>query len=34
MKTHKDLDIWKLGIDLVDEIYEITSNFPKEKTFS
>ena len=33
MKTHKDLDIWKLGIELVAEIYRITNKFPKEELF-
>lgn len=33
MKTHKDLDIWKLGIELVEEIYKITNKFPKEEIF-
>ena len=33
VKTHKDLDIWKKGIDLVTEIYKLTKNFPKEETY-
>jgi four helix bundle protein len=33
MKTHKDLEIWKLGIELVIEIYEITKNFPKDELY-
>ena len=28
IKTHKDLDIWKLGIDLAMKIYELTDKFP------
>jgi len=32
--THKDLDIWNLGIELVEEIYRITANFPKEEIYS
>ena len=32
-KTHKDLDVWKLGIQLVTEIYKSTSCFPKEETY-
>ena len=31
--THKDLDIWKIGIDLVEAIYEATKNFPKEEMY-
>ena len=33
MLTHKDLDIWKLGIELVEEIYEITNRFPKDEVY-
>lgn len=33
MKTHKDLDIWKRGIEFVEEIYKTTDNFPKEEKF-
>jgi len=31
MKDHKDLEVWKLAIDLVMEIYEVTARFPKEE---
>lgn len=33
MKTHKDLDCWKKGIDLVSEVYKITRDFPKEEIY-
>ena len=33
MKTHKNLEIWQLGIELVTKIYEITRNFPKEELY-
>ena len=33
MLTHKDLDVWKLGIELVEEIYKITSKFPKNEIY-
>jgi len=33
MKTHKDLDIWKMGIELVSKIYQDTQDFPKEETY-
>ncbi|MEE9117329.1 MAG: four helix bundle protein [Calditrichia bacterium] len=33
MKTHKDLDIWKLAIELVVKIYKKTKNFPKEEMY-
>jgi len=33
MKTFEDLDAWKMGMDLVEEIYKITSQFPPEERY-
>ncbi|UWX66022.1 four helix bundle protein [Empedobacter stercoris] len=33
MRTHKDLDVWKLSIDFVTVIFTITKGFPKEEQF-
>ena len=33
VKTHKDLDIWKRGIEFVEAVYKVTTNFPKEETY-
>ncbi len=33
MNTHKDLDTWKLSMDLVEDIYLETSKFPKEELY-
>lgn len=33
MKTHKDLEVWKLSVELVSDIYKITKQFPKEELF-
>jgi four helix bundle protein len=33
MGTHKDLEIWKTGIDLVESIYKITETFPKHEVY-
>jgi four helix bundle protein len=33
MKTHKDLEIWKKGLGLVEIIYVMTSTFPKEEIY-
>ncbi|MGC9337367.1 MAG: four helix bundle protein [Candidatus Cloacimonadia bacterium] len=33
VRTHKDLDVWKLGIELVEKIYKATTVFPKEKIY-
>ena len=34
MATHKKLDVWLLGIDLVEQVYQITKDFPKEELYS
>ena len=33
MKTHRDLDVWKEGIDLAVLIYKLTDTFPKEERY-
>lgn len=33
MSNHKDLDAWKLSIELVTEIYKKTKDFPKEELY-
>ena len=33
MKSHKDLEAWKKSINLVTEIYKLTSGFPKEELY-
>ena len=33
MRDHKELDVWKAGIDLVTEIYSVTLSFPKEELY-
>ena len=33
MGTHEDLDVWKLSIDLVENIYKLTMAFPSEEKF-
>ncbi len=33
MMTHKDLDIWKEAIELVQEVYKGTAEFPKEEIY-
>jgi len=30
---HKNMDVWKLSMDLVINVYEITSKFPVEERF-
>ncbi|WP_207214163.1 four helix bundle protein [Brumimicrobium glaciale] len=33
MKSHKDLNVWKESMDLVEDIYSISKNFPKEEIY-
>jgi four helix bundle protein len=33
MSTHKDLEVWKLSIDLVEIVYKLTKLFPKEELY-
>ena len=33
VKTHKDLDIWKRGMSLVEQIYSVTQKSPKEEMY-
>ena len=33
MKNHMDLEVWQRGMDLVVDIYEISSDFPKEEIY-
>lgn len=33
VKSYKDLEVWKKGIEIVDLVYEITSKFPKEEKY-
>lgn len=34
LKYHKDLDVWKDSIELVVDIYNLTSDFPTEEKYS
>jgi four helix bundle protein len=33
-KPHKKLDLWKVAIELVIQVYEVTDRFPKDERFS
>jgi len=33
MGTHEELDVWKLSIEFVEEIYRITQKFPSDEKF-
>ena len=30
---HKDMEVWKLSMELVVKIYQLTENFPKDEMF-
>lgn len=34
MRTHKYLDVYKLSVDFVKDIYLLTKDFPKEEQYS
>jgi four helix bundle protein len=31
--SYQDLDVWKLAIDLVEDCYRLTANFPRDEQF-
>jgi len=33
MRNYQKLDIWKLGIELVKEVYVLTNEFPRDERF-
>ncbi|MFV0148627.1 four helix bundle protein [Empedobacter falsenii] len=33
IQSHKDLKVWQESMILVEEVYRLTSNFPKEELF-
>jgi len=34
IKGHRDLNVWKKSLDLVEELYKCTRDFPKEESYS
>ncbi len=33
IKSYKDLNIWKRSVGVVEDIYKITKNFPREEIY-
>ena len=33
IKSFRDLDVWKLGMEIVVDVYEVTKPFPKEEVY-
>ena len=34
MQSHKDLNVWKLAVDLAVDIYKVTKTYPKDELFA
>ncbi len=34
MQSHKDLNVWKLSIELAEDIYIVTREFPRDELFA
>ena len=33
VKHYTDLDVWRIGMDIADAVYDVTASFPKNETF-
>lgn len=33
MKSHRDLDVWKVAMELVTEVYSCTKQFPRDEQY-
>lgn len=33
IRSHRDLSVWQLGMDIVEQIYALTQTFPSEEKF-
>jgi four helix bundle protein len=33
IKSFRDLDVWRLGMDLVDVVYDVSESFPRHELF-
>ncbi len=34
VKSYKELNVWKKGIEIVERVYEITENFPQKERYT
>lgn len=34
VKSYKELNVWKKGVEIVDRVYEITERFPQKELYS
>ncbi len=33
IKSHRDLAVWQLGMDITERVYHLTRSFPREETY-
>jgi four helix bundle protein len=33
IKSYKELDVWKKGLDIVDKVYQLAQKFPGEEKY-
>ncbi len=33
-RSYQDLQVWRVGMDLVEEIYRLTQSFPKKEVYA
>ena len=33
VKSHKDLDVWRLAVDLAEDVYAVSKTFPRDEQF-
>lgn len=33
IKSHRDLSVWQLGMEIAEAVYEVTRSFPKEELY-
>lgn len=33
VRSYTDLDVWRLGMEIADVVYDLTAAFPKDETF-
>jgi four helix bundle protein len=33
VQSHRDLKVWQLGMDITEEVYQLSKSFPREETY-
>jgi four helix bundle protein len=33
IKSHRDLNVWQLGMDIAQQVYQVTQNYPREEIY-